>query len=154
MRIRSIALGSAAITALALGGSLATAQAAKRIPLAYGYGCKSRTASCPWLGSTDVKSTRISVGGAAVCSSGEAALSQLGYLALKHGKASVRKTIQVTDSNTGVATPVTVAVTVKLKIKKSASGTVKVTTTAKDCAAQSGRTQKFTIKYSGPIYGG
>ena len=149
MRIRSIALGFVAVAAL----PPAIAQA-KPAPLGYGYGCKSRSASCPWSGSTDATSKRFSVGGTAVCTSGESALSQLGYIPIKHGRASVRKTIQVSDPGTGVQTPVTVAVTVKLKVKKSASGTVKITTTAKDCALQAGKTLKYSLKYTGPIYGG
>jgi hypothetical protein len=155
MQTRSIVLGAAAAAALALAGALTGAQAAKPTPLGYAYGsCTSKTKPCPFSGSTDAKSTRISVGGTAVCTTGQYALSTLGYVKLKGGKAGVDKTFPAVPTSSGATVSVKVALTVALTPRNRATGSITITTSAPDCASKNGRAQKFTMKYRGPIYGG
>jgi hypothetical protein len=155
MQARSIVLGCTSAAALALAGALTGAQAATPKPLGYSYAsCASKTKPCPFAGSTDAKSTRMSVNGGAVCTTGQYALSQLGYVKLKNGKATVKKTFPNVATSAGGSVSVKVAVKIALKVGKRATGSITITTSAKDCASKNGRVQKFSMKYRGPIYGG
>jgi alanyl-tRNA synthetase len=142
----------AALLAVAGAGSVA---ASARKPLGYMYGqCASRT-TCTYQGSTNPKQNKIALSSTAICASGGSALGRVGYVTIKRGgKFSVNKTVKVTNYQTYETSSVQVQLSGTLKVGKKVVGALKITTTARDCTADTGKSRSFSMKYQGPYYGG
>jgi len=144
--------GTAALLAVT---GVSAAAAPKIKPLGYIYGeCTSKTV-CTYQGSTDAKQKKLSLSSTAICSSGSSALSQIGYVPVKHGgKFSVSRTIMGGGPESSVSSSVHVRFSGTLKAGKKVTGSLEITTTASDCTADTGVSKSFSMKYKGPFYGG
>jgi hypothetical protein len=154
--LKKLTAATAALALIAAAG--VSAQAAPKVklkPLGYIYGqCTTKT-TCAYQVSTDPTQKKIALSSTAICQTGALALARLGYVPVKRGgKFSVNKAVTVTDAESYRSYSVQVQLSGKLKVGKSLTGTLKVTTTATDCTADSGVAKSFAMKYKGPYFGG
>lgn len=136
---------TAAVATLALPGATAHAGSSNA---GYSYtSCGGIEAPCAYTGRTDAQSKSASIGGAAFCPTGLVALNKLGSVKLTNGRRSLVRTLRVRAPGGGGIRAVRVSLTLKVRTGKSLSGSVKLTTRARDCASQSGRVQRFSMRY-------
>jgi hypothetical protein len=154
--IKRFAVVAGAATLLAVAGaSSAGAAKPKPKPLGYGYGQCTSASTCTFQASANPTQKKISISSTAVCQTGDAALAQVGFVAVKRGgKFTVKKTVKVEDNASYKVESVQVQFSGTLKPGKRVVGSLKVTTTASDCAMDTGVAKAFSMKYMGPFYGG
>ena len=151
--IKRFSAATMAVALLAFGGASAVA-APKPKPLGYEYGQCVKKTGCSYQGSTNPKQSRIALSSSVLCPTGNAGLARIGFVPVKRGgKFSIKKTVSFENLDYEKAT-VQVQFSGTLKPGKKAVGTLKITTTATDCAADSGVQKSFSLKYEGPYYGG
>jgi hypothetical protein len=149
-RFVSVALAIALVAVVAA----ASVSALTRKPLGYSYGKCTTQANCSLQVGTNVSQNKASFSSAKLCVTGRNALSALGYVSVRHGHFSVNKTVQADSTDLYTKIPVQIQLSGTLKVAKRATGTLKITTTAADCTADSGVARKFSLAYAGPFYGG
>jgi len=149
MRIRPVVLVVATTAAVVCAGTTTLAHAGGAPPGYLYKSCVGTEAVCPFTGQTDARSKSVAVNGSAFCRTGSAALHKLGFVKLASGKRSVRRTIRVRRSKS--TRIVVVSLTVRLRVGKTLTGAVRLTTRASDCSAQSGRLMHFSMTYAGPL---
>jgi hypothetical protein len=145
--------GVAVLLALAAGTSAAAAPKPK--PLGYLYGqCTTKT-SCAYQGTTNPTQSKIALSATKLCTTEVQALGHVGYANVKpNGKFSIDKTVSFDDFQTYRTVSARVQLSGKLKVGKSVVASLKITTTAADCASETGVTKSLNLKYKYPYYGG
>ncbi len=153
--IKRITMTAVAAALLAMAGAGTSAAAPKRKPLGYFYGqCTTKT-SCVYQGTTNATQSKIAFSATKLCTTASQALGHVGYVSVKsNGRFSVDKTVSFEDLATYRTVSARVQLSGKLKVGKSVVGSLKITTTASDCAAETGVTKPLNLKYKYPYYGG
>jgi hypothetical protein len=151
---RFAAVAGVAILLLAAGSS--TVAASRPKPLGYIYGqCTTKT-TCLYQASTTPQQNKISISVSTTgfCVTGAQGVSQAGFAKVKrNGKFSISKTVSVENADYQKSS-VHVQISGTLKPGKKATGSLEITTSSTDCAADTGVKKSFNMKYEGPSYGG
>jgi hypothetical protein len=150
--IKRLATAATAATLL-LGVGSASVSASKPKPLGYIYEqCTTKT-TCAFEATANPKQNQIAVNATGLCSSGSIALAQAGFAKVKRGgKFALSKTLNIENDYEKFTVHVQLSGT--LKVGKKATGSLEITTTAADCASDTGVKKAFKMKYVGPTYGG
>jgi hypothetical protein len=153
--IKRFAMVAGTAALLAVAGAGTAAAAPKRKPLGYLYGqCTTKT-SCTYQGTTNPTQSKIALSATKLCTTGMQALGHVGYANVKpNGKFSIDKTVSFEDFQTYRTVSARVQLSGKLKMGKNVLASLKITTTAADCATETGVTKSLNLKYKYPYYGG
>lgn len=148
-------LATVAAACVVLAGLAPTNVAAARLkPLGYLYAGCAQLGKCAFEGSTNAQQTTINVSATKICQLGAEGLAYAGAAKIRNGRFALHKTVTVESLVTYRKAQVTVQESGTFVRGRRAKGTLKITTADEECAADSGKTQSFSLHYSRPYYGG